>query len=100
MIAWTNGFLLTGSGGCSSIATVVVDRDPDRESQPAERHRVERRSEARETTIDDRIESGIEITTISVERQLPRKIRIMSRRQAAAMTPFTTPLIDAVTKMD
>ena len=41
----------------------------------------------RAAVIEARIASGIEIVMISVERQLPRKSRIISPVSAAAMTP-------------
>ena len=48
-----------------------------------------------------RIDSGIETQTISVERQLPRKSRIMSPVSPAAMAPSRiTPLIAARTNTD
>ena len=53
------------------------------------------------TMIEVRIESGIETAMISVLRQLPRKIRIISPvRQAAMMASRTTPLTAARTKID
>ena len=53
------------------------------------------------TMMEVRIESGIEIAMMSVLRQLPRKIRIISPvRHAAIMASRTTPSIDARTKMD
>ena len=48
-----------------------------------------------------RMESGMEMQTISVLRQLPRKSRIMSAVKKAAMPASRkTSLIDARTKMD
>ena len=48
-----------------------------------------------------RIESGIEMQTISVLRQLPRKSRIIKPvRQAAMRASRTTPWMEARTKMD
>ena len=53
------------------------------------------------TTIDVRIDSGIETRTIKVERHEPRKSRIMSPVSPAAIAPSrTTPAIDAVTSFD
>ena len=50
---------------------------------------------------EHRIDNGIEVATTSVERQLPRKSRIISAVRHAAITPsFTTPLIAAWTKID
>ena len=48
-----------------------------------------------------RIESGIETTTISVLRQLPRKSRIMTPVRHAAIAPsVTTPAMAARTNSD
>ena len=47
------------------------------------------------------MESGMETAMMSVERQLPRKIRIMTAvRQAAIMASRTTPLMAPRTKID
>jgi len=52
-------------------------------------------------TIDVRIESGIEIRTIKVDRHEPRNNRIMSPVSPAAIPPSRrTPAIDAVTSFD
>ncbi len=51
--------------------------------------------------IDTRIERGMEMMTISVLRQLPRKIRIMRAVRPAAMAASrSTPFTDASTKID
>ena len=51
--------------------------------------------------METRRESGIEISTISVERQLPRNSSIMMPVSAAAMTASrTTPPIAPFTKTD
>jgi hypothetical protein len=48
-----------------------------------------------------RIDNGIEIAMIAVERQLPRKIRIIRLVSAAAMMPsWITPLIAAEMNSD
>ena len=53
------------------------------------------------TAIEVRIESGIEISTISVDRQLPRNTRIISPVSPAAIAPSRkTPSMDVVTKTD
>ncbi len=53
------------------------------------------------TISENRIASGIEITTISVDRQLPRNTRIMSAVSSAATTASrTTPSIDERTNTD
>ena len=52
-------------------------------------------------TIDTRIDSGIETTTMSVLRQLPRKTRSITAVSAAAMhASLTTPCTAARTKID
>ena len=52
------------------------------------------------TMIEVRIESGMETAMITVLRQLPRKIRIISPVRQAAISPSrTTPLMEARTKM-
>ena len=51
--------------------------------------------------IDVRIESGIETAMITVLRQLPRKMRIISAVRHAAITASrSTPVMDAFTKID
>ena len=51
--------------------------------------------------METRIESGIEMQTITVLRQLPRNIRIMKPVSAAAMIASrTTPSMEARTKTD
>ena len=53
------------------------------------------------TTIDVRIERGIEIKTIRVDRHEPRNSRIISPVSPAAIAPSrTTLVIDAVTSFD
>ena len=53
------------------------------------------------TMIETRIDSGIEIMTISVLRQLPRNSRIIRAvRPAAIAASFTTPWTLARTKTD
>ncbi len=53
------------------------------------------------TTSDDRIASGIEIITTSVDRQEPRKIRIISAVRPAAIAPSrSTPFTEFVTNID
>jgi hypothetical protein len=56
---------------------------------------------AESAMIEARIASGIEVAMITVERQEPRKSRIIRLVRAAAMTPsLTTPEIAALTKSD
>ena len=51
--------------------------------------------------MDVRIDSGIEIKTISVDRHEPRNNRIISPVRPAAIAPsWSTPAIDAVTSFD
>ena len=52
-------------------------------------------------TIDVRIDSGIEIKTIRVDRHEPRNNRIISPVRPAAIAPSrNTPAIEAVTSLD
>ena len=52
-------------------------------------------------TIEDRIASGIEIITTSVERHDPRNKRIISAVSTAAMAPSrNTPSIEEITNTD
>jgi hypothetical protein len=56
---------------------------------------------AERAAIAPKIDSGIEVVTIRVERQLPRNKRIIRLVSAAAITPSRiTPWIDARTKID
>ncbi len=56
---------------------------------------------ARSAMIETKIESGIETTTISVLRQLPKKSKIINAvRSAAIAASLTTPLTAARTKTD
>ena len=56
---------------------------------------------AESVPIAPRIDSGIEVVTIRVERQLPRNSRIIRLVNAAAITPSRiTPWIEARTKTD
>ena len=66
----------------------VVHQDADREREPAQRHHVERLPERREADDRERIASGIEVATMSVLRQLPRKRRIISAVRHAAISAF------------
>jgi len=51
--------------------------------------------------MDARIDSGIEIKTIRVDRQEPRKSRIINPVRPAAIAPSrSTPAIEAVTSFD
>ena len=73
----------------------VVDEDADGQREPAERHQVDASRRAHERTISEtRIDSGIETTTMSVLRQLPRKRRIMSAVSPAAMAAFLDHALD------
>ena len=65
----------------------VVHQDSYRERQSAERHHVDGFAEQRRDDDEVRIESGIEMQTMNVLRQLPRKSRIIRPVSAAAMAP-------------
>ena len=65
----------------------VVDQHADRQRQAAQRHQVQRLAGQEEA--DDRRPAsaiGIEVQTMTTERQLPRKKRIISDTSAAAIT--------------
>ena len=56
---------------------------------------------AESAAIAPRIASGIDVVTIRVERQLPRKSRIIRLVSAAAITPSRiTPWMEARTNID
>ena len=79
----------------------IVHQNADCERQPAQRHHVDRVAHRFKMMSDVRIESGIEMQTISVLRQLPRNSRIIKPvRTAAIAASFTTPLIAARTNSD
>ena len=56
----------------------VVHQNSHRKCQAAEGHHIDRLAEHEPEQIEVRIESGIEMQTISVLRQLPRNSRIIS----------------------
>ena len=62
----------------------VVDQHADRQRQPAQRHQVQRLA-GQEQPDDRRTSSaiGIDVQTITTERQLPRKNRIISDTSTA-----------------
>ena len=68
----------------------IVHQDADRQRKAAQRHGVERLPKNFSTMIEVRIESGIEIATTSVLRQLPRKSKIISAVRLAAITASRT----------
>ena len=73
----------------------VVHQDPHRQRQPAQRHDVQRLVQRVQHADGDRIESGIEVATISVLRQHRRNSRIINPVRQAAITPSrTTPEIE------
>ena len=80
----------------------VVHQDADGQRQAAQRHDVDGLAEQAQITISEvRIESGIEMQTMRVLRQLPRNSRIISPVRTAAMTASrTTPLMAARTNSD
>ena len=80
----------------------VVDQDADGQRKAAERHDVDGLAEQRKArSTNSRTASGIETVMMRVDRQLPRKIRIMNPVSAAAITPSrTTALTEDLTKSD
>ena len=79
----------------------VVHEDADRQGHPAQRHDVERLAQAHRTMTDTRIDSGIEMATMSVLRHVPRNIRIIRAVSPAAIAPsLITPSTAARTKID
>jgi hypothetical protein len=102
MIARVNGLRWCMLRWMFSIATVASStRMPTASASPPSVMTFRVWPSAHSTIAENRIDSGIEITTVSVERQLPRNIRIMSAVSAAAISASrTTPSIDARTKID
>ena len=79
----------------------VVNQDADREREAAERHDVDGFAEEAKNQSEVRMESGMEMQTIRVLRQLPRNSRIMRPvRPAAIRASRSTPSIAARTKTD
>ena len=79
----------------------VVNENSHRQRQATKGHDVDGLSQRAQDQDEERMESGIETAMISVLRQLPRKIRIISPvRQAAIEASRITPLIEARTKID
>ena len=56
----------------------VVHQDSDRQRQASQGHHVDGLSQQARMLMEARMDSGIEMHTISVLRQLPRKSRIIS----------------------
>ena len=85
-----------------SIATVASStRMPTASARPPSVMMLIVSPSALSAMIDDRIDSGIDTAMISVLRQLPRKIRIISAvRQAEMIASRTTPSIAARTNSD
>ncbi len=85
-----------------SIATVASStRIPTARARPPSVMMLIVSPRALSTMIDERIDSGIETAMITVLRQLPRKIRIITAVRHAAMTASrTTPSIEARTNSD
>jgi hypothetical protein len=102
MMAWTNGFRMPMLRWMFSMATVASStRMPTASARPPSVITLSVMPSACSTVIENRIDSGIEITTITVERQLPRNIRIIRPVSTAAMIPsWITPVIEARTNTD
>jgi hypothetical protein len=102
MIARVNGLRWCMLRWMFSIATVASStRMPTASARPPSVITLSVSPSAHSTMVENRIDSGIEITTVSVERQLPRNIKIISAVSPAAISASrTTPLIDARTKID
>ena len=101
-IAVSSGFPASALRWMFSIATVASStRMPTASASPPSVITLVVWPSAPSAMIEQRIASGIESATIRVERQLPRKSRIMSAvRQAASTASRTTPLSAARTKSD
>ena len=79
----------------------IVDEDADRSARPPSVIVLIVWPSAEKIAIEERIESGIEIITIRVERHEPRKMRIISAVRPAAMAPSRSTLAMAsLTKTD
>jgi len=79
----------------------VVDEDADGEGEAARVMMLMVSPRAERMMSELRMESGMETAMMMVERQLPRKMRIMAPvRQAAMRASRTTPLMAPRTKMD
>jgi hypothetical protein len=79
----------------------VVDQDADGQRNPPRVMMLMVSPSAERQISELRMESGMETAMMMVERQLPRKMRIMMPvRQAAMMASRTTPLMAPRTKMD
>ena len=78
----------------------VVDQDPTANARPPSVMMLTVSPSHDSATSEQRIDSGIETAMMSVERKLPRKIRIITPvRHAAMMASRTTPLMAPRTKM-
>jgi hypothetical protein len=96
-MARTNGFFIAMLRCTFSISTVASStRIPTASDRPPRVMRFKLSPMHASTMIETRIESGMDVITMSVLRQLPRKRRIMSAVRPAAMpasltTPSTAP---------
>ena len=72
----------------------VVHQNADGQREAAQRHRVDRLAEQAQNDSEVRIDSGIEMQTISVLRQLPRNSRIIRPVSSAAVTPSLHHAVD------
>ena len=85
-----------------SIVTVASStRMPTASASPPSVMMLSVSPSAASVAIEPSTDSGMEVAMISVERQLPRKNRIMRLVSAAAMTPSRmTPFTAALMKID
>ena len=85
-----------------SIVTVASStRMPTASASPPSVMMLRVSPSADSVAIEPSTDSGMEVAIISVERQLPRKMRIISAVSEAAMTPSRmTPFTAALMKID
>ena len=72
----------------------VVHQDADRQRQSAQRHHVDGFAQQVRMASDVRMESGIEMQTMMVLRQLPRNSRIIRPVSRAAIDGFLQHAVD------
>ena len=101
-IAWRSGFPIAALRWMFSISTVASStRMPTASASPPSVITLSVWPHSFSTMIETRIESGIDVTTMSVLRALPRKSRIMRAVSTAAIRPSrSTPPIAARTNSD
>ena len=79
-----------------SIVTVASStRMPTASARPPSVMMLSVSPSAERIAIEPRIDSGIDVAMMTVDRQLPRKIRIIRLVSAAAITPSRTTLLTA-----